>query len=432
MPRLKLNDKKIASLKVSGTTKDGKPRTRQDFMDSVVPNFGVRCTSTGQRTYILAARFPGSKNYTRREIEDVGAIGLADAREKARGWLQIIGRGKDPAHEEERLARAEAKKRENTFDSVAESFIAEWVIGPKPDKPRQRKHKVVARAIRKYLIEKWGKRPIADIERGEVVDLIKAKAKDTPAEARNLLGIAKALFSWALNQNYGLSHSICTDIKPGQIVGEKISRDHALDDDELKALWIAVGDMGDPVAAVYRMLILSGLRLNEVAQASWDEIKLPKRQWTIPAARMKGKNTKAKPHLVPLTDQMIEIIGARRFTGPYVFTTTHGRRPVTIGSKIKEELDAKLKIQPWINHDIRRTVRSNLAKLKIAEEVSEAVLAHVQPGIKGVYNVHKYQDEKLDALEKWGARVIEIVGPPEPTGTISLNERRAKRHAARA
>jgi len=249
---------KIASLKVSGTTKDGKPRTRQDFMDSVVPNFGVRCTSTGQRTYILAARFPGSKNYTRREIEDVGAIGLADAREKARGWLQIIGRGKDPAHEEERLARAEAKKRENTFDSVAESFIAEWVIGPKPDKPRQRKHKVVARAIRKYLIEKWGKRPIADIERGEVVDLIKAKAKDTPAEARNLLGIAKALFSWALNQNYGLSHSICTDIKPGQIVGEKISRDHALDDDELKALWIAVGDMGVDEVAELQICQLRG------------------------------------------------------------------------------------------------------------------------------------------------------------------------------
>jgi integrase len=441
MPRLKLNDRMVSSLKVTGLIeykdKDGKtktkPRTRQDFMDAVVPNFGVRCTSAGQRTYILAARFPGSKNYTRREIGDVGAIGLADARDKARGWLQVIGRGKDPAFEEERLARAEAKKRENTFESVAESFITEWVIGPKPDKPRQRKHKVVARAIRNHFIEKWGKRPIADIERGEVVDLIKAKAKDTPAEARNLLGIAKSLFSWALDQNYGLDHSVCADIKPGKIVGEKVSRDHALDDDELNALWVTAGELGYPVGMVYRMLILSGLRLNEVARATWDEINLPKRQWLIPAARMKGKNTKAREHLVPLTDQMIELFGGLpRFKKPFVFTTTHGDRPVAIGSKIKEDLDAKLKIKPWVNHDIRRTVRSNLAKLKIAEEVSEAVLAHVQPGIKGVYNVHKYKDEKLDALEKWGARVIEIVGPPEPTGTISLNERRAKRHAAHA
>jgi integrase len=444
MPSLTLNDRKVASLKVTGVieikdkdtgkTLETKPRTRQDYMDSVVPGFGVRVTNSGQRTYILAARFPGSKNYTRREIGEVGAIDLKDARAKARGWIEAIGRGKDPAHEEERIARAEAKKRENTFKSVAESFISEWVIGPNPEKPRQRKHAVVARVIRKHLIEKWDKRPIADIERGEIVDLIKAKAKITPAEARNLLGIAKSLFSWALDQNYGLDYSPCTDIKPGKIVGEKVSRDRALDDDELKALWIAAGKMGNPVGPVYRVLILSGLRLNEVARATWDEINLPKRQWLIPASRMKGKDTKAKPHLVPLTDQMIEILGGlHRFPKkPYVFTTTQGKRPVSIGSKIKEELDAKLKIKPWVNHDIRRTVRSNLAKLKIAEEVSEAVLAHVQPGIKAVYNVHKYQDEKLDALEKWGARVIEIVGPPEPTGTISLSERRAKRNAARA
>ena len=64
--------------------------------------------------------------------------------------------------------------------------------------------------------------------------------------------------------------------------------------------------------------------------------------------------------------------------------------------------------------------------------MSEAILAHVQPGIQGVYNRHSYEAEKRDALEQWGARVAEIVGPPPPTGTISLAKHRSKRHAARA
>jgi integrase len=437
MARITLTDRKVPSLKVSGTFKDKvtgetKPRTRQDHWDSVVPGFAVRVTSRGQRTYILAGRIGVSKNYTRREIGEVGAITLADARKKAQRWLGLISAGKDPAHEEAALARAEARKRENTFESVAEAFIAEWVIGPKPDKPRQRKHKPVTASIRNHLVARWGKRPIADIERGEVVDLIKAKAKAHPAEARNLLTTCKSIFSWAVDQNFGLSHSVCNDIKPGKIIGEKIARDRALNDDELRAVWMAADDIGGQIGAVYKMLILSGLRLNEVAQATRSEIV--GLRWTIPASRMKGKNSKARPHLVPLTDQMVKILdGLPEFTGPYLFSTTSGRRPISMSGKVKAQLDAKLTIAPWWNHDLRRTCRSNLAKLKIAEEVSEAILAHVQPGVRGIYNVHTYETEKLEALEAWGARVAEIVGaPPEPTGAISLADRRkAKRHAAR-
>ena len=277
MARIALNDRKVGSLKVTGS------RPRQDYWDSVVPGLAVRCTNKGAKTFVLAARFAGKEgSYTRREIGKVGAVSLSDARKKARRWLEIISTHKDPAHEEAAIARTAAKKLKNTFESVAEAYISEWVIGPKPHKPRQRKHVVVARTIREHFVTKWGERPIADIERGEVVDLIKLKAKTAPSEARNWLGVVKTLLSWALDQNYGLTHSVCNDIKPGRIVGEKIARERALDDDELKAVWVAASELGYPVGTAYQMLILSGLRLNEVARASWGEINLPKRQWVIP------------------------------------------------------------------------------------------------------------------------------------------------------
>jgi integrase len=194
------------------------------------------------------------------------------------------------------------------------------------------------------------------------------------------------------------------------------------------------------------MLILTGLRLNEVARASRSEFDLTKRAWEIPKERMKGKNHKARPHLVPLTSEIMEILdGLPTFEhGDFLFSTTHGRVPVSVGSKVKENLDTamldqlrkfaiergdnsrKVKLQQWQNHDLRRTVRSNLSALKVAEEVSEAILAHVPPGIKGTYNVHRYADEKREALEAWAARLREIVTPPPAPASGNVVRLRAK------
>jgi hypothetical protein len=52
-----------------------------------------------------------------------------------------------------------------------------------------------------------------------------------------------------------------------------------------------------------------------------------------------------------------------------------------------------------------------LSALRVPEEVREAVLAHVRPGIKSTYDLYDYLDEKRDALEQWGRRLRAIVEP---------------------
>jgi hypothetical protein len=73
---------------------------------------------------------------------------------------------------------------------------------------------------------------------------------------------------------------------------------------------------------------------------------------------------------------------------------------------------AKVELPHWVNHDIRRTVRSQLSRLKVTEEAREAVMAHARPGIKGVYDLYDYFSEKREALELWAARLRSIVDPP--------------------
>src|SRR5262245_59654824 len=85
-----------------------KPRAKAyDIADAVVPGLGLRILPSGARSFVLIARYPGSKNPTRRSLGAYGALSLEDARGKARQWLDLLTRGIDPAAEVER-ARIEA------------------------------------------------------------------------------------------------------------------------------------------------------------------------------------------------------------------------------------------------------------------------------------------------------------------------------------
>jgi integrase len=302
-----------------------------------------------------------------------------------------------------------------------------------------RKWKYVARVLRGSFGKTLKDRPIATIDRADILAIIKLKKKRHPAEARSQLAVVKSLFSWALDQSFGLERSVCSDIKPRAVIGEKNSRERSLNDDEITALWRAADQTPYPVGPIYKMLLLTGLRRNEVVRAEWSEFDLAKRTWIIPAARMKGRNVgsdgkKARAHLVPLTAQIIEILDTLpRFKhGDLLFTTTKGKSPLWMGSKVKDAIDikmleqlraiaaergndpTKIKLEEWVNHDTRRTVRSNLSALKVKQEVSEAILAHAKIGIVGVYDTYQYADEKREALEAWAARLHEMVTPPQP------------------
>ena len=55
-------------------------------------------------------------------------------------------------------------------------------------------------------------------------------------------------------------------------------------------------------------------------------------------------------------------------------------------------------------HDIRRTVATGMAKLKIPPHIIEKVLNHSTGslgGVAGIYNKYEYLDEMREALSLW-------------------------------
>jgi integrase len=416
------------------------PGKRREVWDTIIPGFGVRINDekdharagkAGRITFILYSRYPGSRAPERRTLGRWPELSLEKARVKASEWRQQIAKGIDPviAAEEERLARL--RQMDSTFTSVAEKFIEHIKAN------KQRKAAEVERDLRKEFIKPWGHRPIASIKPMDVALVIEATVRRGKlGHAHSLFAHIRRLFRWAIPMY--IEHSPCSQLSPKRLIGDRKRRDRILSDAEIAALWRTTEPMGYPYGPLYRLLLLSGLRLSEVSKASWSEFDMKERVWTVPAARMKKTGTEAKPHMVPLTDAILEVIETlpRFKSGNFLFSNKNGTVPIKAnhfnrpkrqldGSvlKILQKNDVQAELPDWVNHDIRRTVRTKLSALRIPEEVRKAVLAHARPGIKGHYDMHDYLDEKRDALTQWAAKLRTIVDPSQSV-VVELRGRR--------
>jgi integrase len=437
--RKNLTDRTLKALKPAPAGK------RVEVWDSIVPGLGVRVTDRGTKTFALVTRYPGSPinpktgapNPSRRALGEYGALTLEQARGKAREWLKLIGQGKDPAQEEEHQRLAEQRKRENSFAAVAEEFVA-YI-----KRQKLRTADVMERNLRRTFVARWASRPITEIGSQDVSRVIReALDRGSVYQAFHDFALIRRLFNWAIGTDqYSVEANPCDRLDPRDLIGERHARDRVLSDDELRALWRVAtsGKLPHPFGPLFRLLLLTGLRLGEVCGAHWSEFDIERREWTIPAARMKKVKGGAKPFLVPLTDAAIEVLSSLpHFTSGFLFSN-NGKRPVrpSLFSDPKRRLDQlmleelrkmagergddpeRVTLPDYVNHDIRRTVRTHLSALKIGEEVREAVLAHVRPGIKSVYDKYEYLDEKREALALWAARLRSIV-EPRPANVIAL------------
>jgi integrase len=427
----KLTDRYLHSLKGAN---DGAP---YDVRDTEVRGLRVRVMGSGERTFVLLARYSRDANPTRRALGSYPVMTLAQAREKAIWWKNQIKAGTDPSVEEERQRRVEERKRENSFTSMAEKFIHHI------EKQKLRTAPVMARNLRKTFVEewKWGSRPVTEITPDDVKRVLRrAVDRGSPYQAFHDFALIRRLFNWAIGtDDYGLQFNPCDRLNSADLIGQRHARDRVLTDDELRAFWRATGRFNYPYGPLYRLLLLTGLRLGEVCGAMRSEFA--NGEWTIPASRMKKSKGGAKPFMVPFTEHMVALVDALPDfnSGEFLFSNDFGAHPLrpanfsdpkhALDELMLEELgklaiehgqDPKgVKLLPFINHDIRRTVRTHLSALKISEEVREAILAHVRPGIRGVYDRHQYFEEKREALTLWNARLRSIVEPP-PENVVEL------------
>src|SRR5207253_399914 len=141
-----------------------------------------------------------------------------------------------------------------------------------------------ARIIRHDLVSRWGKKPAGEISRTDVIDMIEEIGERGVYAAHAAYNQARAIFAWALMREdprrprYGLEANPCADLDLDRLLGKKRKpRSRTLSDDEIALIWRATE--GDPLATYplgqyVRLLLVLGVRRNELAKARWDEFVL--------------------------------------------------------------------------------------------------------------------------------------------------------------
>ena len=400
-------------MKLTAATVDKMQPTdrRQEIPDSLCTGLYLTVQPTGKKGWQVRYRHGGV--HRRMTLGGYPVLSLADARQRARDTMAAATEGRDPAGE---VKAAKAPKPEDDRDKLAA------VIGlfMKRHAAHNRRAADVAAMFRRDVLPKWGDRDIHEITKRDVIDLLDGIVdRGSPITANRLLAHLRTLWTWAKGRDI-ITVSPFDGIKPPS--PEK-SRDRVLTDQEIIWFWRACEKLGQPFGPLYRLLLLTGQRLREVAEMTEGEMR--GNLWIIPAARVKNGDE----HSVPLSEAVSAVLGAvQRISGKagYVFTTT-GQSPVSGFTRAKGRLDKlmadianegraegidRIEIPPFTIHDLRRTAASGMAGLRFPPHVVEAVLNHrsgTRRGVAGVYNRFDYADEKRAALEAWGNYVTRLV-----------------------
>lgn len=418
------------------------PQRRIEIPDAGKPGLYLVIQPSGRKSW--AVRYRRLSDRVPRKLTLEGFPSLATAHKLAQTVLDRVAEGHDPASEKQVAKQRTWDQSSDFIDGVFKEFLDKH-LRRKDGRPiRETTRRETARLLGFKrnpdnphdwiksgggVVARWKGRTVQSIHRRDVQDLLDEIAETAPVAANRTLAALKTCFSWRVKRDSDtLPKSPCDDVDDPSA---EATRERALTDLELAALWRAGDADGYPFGRMVQMLILTGCRRDEVRDAAWTEFDLPARTWLIPSHRTKNGHE----HLLPISDALADILDAMpRIKGKarLLFTTT-GETPISGLARAKARLyDAmalNLCAEPerWTLHDLRRTFVTGLQRLGFPMEVAEATVNHKSgtlAGVSGVYARHDYADEKRSALDAWSRYVAAIVSG-KPASVIPFQKGRA-------
>jgi integrase len=344
----------------------------------------------------------------------------------------MIDRGIDPRDAE----RPKHKRSRPTRTPIADTVPDPLAAAPATDKPHSVEHMVaefVSKHLRKVrrrseyaeqilerdVLPRWRGRDARTIRPREVIELLDTIVeRGSPVMANRTANVLAQLFKHGIHRGTVETSPVVLLYRPG---GKEPPRDRALSEAELAA-FLAQGDQvmryqtggtgrTPRMAHVLRLLLATGVRRQELALAEWRNVTLTGKApaWCIPAEHSKT----GEPHTVPLSPFAVREFKALKHyakESAYVLPRDDGKAPADpklITRAVARNLDRfkSIGVEAFVPHDLRRTCRTGLARLRVRPEIAERVLNHKLPGMHAVNDQHDYLPEMRKALNQWGAHL---------------------------
>lgn len=344
-------------------------------------------------------------------------VSLADARDKREAAKKLLASGQDPSEVKKGEKRLAIHKSKNTFEAVAR----EWHEKQK-DKWTAHHALNLTRRMEIDIFPYIGSRPIADINPPELLEdvLRKIEKRGSLDVAQRVKQICGQIF------RYGIATGRCQRDPSGDLKGalkvRKTEHFASLDIKEipefLKALDKNEARLYARTIRATRLLMLCFTRTTELIHATWEEFDFENKVWEIPAERMKMR----KPHIVPLSRQVIEILlEQKKETGHlntrYVFPgQINHKKPMSNNTILfgMRRLGYKSRMT---GHGFRALAMSTIKeKLGYRHEVVDRQLAHAPLSkIDRAYDRAKFLNDRTKMMQEW-ADYIDTVSKGESVG----------------
>jgi integrase len=394
--------------------------------DTVVSGFGVRCLPGGSKTFVFRYRPHGGGRSANPRLLRLGSfpsISLDDARKAARIQAGSVARGEDPAQQ-----RAEERRRNRATlgkllagDGPYELHLKErGLVNIKPALSSLR------RGLKAYMAA-----DVAALSRNDIVTAVSALTKlDKPGAAADLRKYSRTFCEWAVEQGLTKFNPMAGLRAPGRTRQQRLrdaeQKGRALNDAELVKVWRAAqaiqdrSQRGERVAGSFgglaQLALLTGMRRGELSQLQRDRHILTGDR-AVENRGIRGERihlpktiTKtAADHDIPLTPLMREVITAQpRGLSPLLFPSR------ITGGRFKgwTQLVAMLNDLSGVDvglHDLRRTVRTLMSRLGIAEDIAELAIGHQRADLIARYNKDQAWSARVAAFAKISEHIAALL-----------------------
>jgi integrase len=343
--------------------------------------------STRRAWYALRYAQGGKQIKTRLEVSGVPAQFCPDA----------------PDHMDCKTAKAAARKlwangtapqaKTGNLLSVCEDWFKEYAV------KSGLRRACNARQIIDYDIatSKWAAYPFRNMGRDQYKALFKeieskprkdGKLAPRLSSAQAAYALLFRICNWFAKTSDGYVCPINSAMQPDKRTMAEKSRDRVLSDDEIVRLWRATEH---PIAyhRLLRFALLTGQRREKLSTLRWTDLQ--GNLWTVRCEPKEKGNIRA----VRLPALAMACLTPNNHE--YCFGNGHG---FTAWSASKATLDESLDIAPWVQHDLRRSCRSIMSKLKIAPHIAELCIGHsIHNAVGQIYDRYAYLEEKSEALQ---------------------------------
>lgn len=407
-----------------------------------------------------------------RELSSLYRTGAKDLREHLQqlAQSQVESEHAKKAAEAERVRQLalEAERRltvRQVFQRWRETELQPTIRADGKRAGRKDGGKYVQQQFERHVFPAMGDRPIAEVRKADVLALIDTqKTEGKLRTAAVILSDLRQMMAFALDRELIESDPLAS-IKKSRVVGTAVERTRVLAEAEIKTLALAIpaARMSKRSSLAIRVLLATGARIGELMGAVWREalpdhpvekwnaleglqslaesdgvkvgiVDLAKRTWYLHDTKNQRSHS---IHLSEFAVKQFEALSAMRekvqgtdSPAPWVFPARDNKHPVCVKSFGKQlsdrqrtpeqRMSGRSKVTEalrlpggrWTAHDLRRTAATLMASLRVADEVVDECLNHINESrMRRIYIHDRRESEQAEAFDALGEKLATLMTP---------------------